>query len=616
MNKNKRLYKAIEKNDYDSVLRCFNSSFFNLIKKANVNNRSEFKGVTLNKIKPYVTPLGLAVIKENKKIVELLIKMGADVNKKGWADDTPLYIACKNGNKEIAELLIEQNANLNSKNDRGYTSLMITIEIGHTEIAELLIDKGADINVRDLRKNSPLMLTLQLGYEKLAKKLLDKGATINIKNNDGMTPLLWVLEKGFLKIVEFLLDKGAKIDVKNNNNETPLKIALKKDYKKIAKRLTDMESDLNKKKERKKMDKSMMKALEDFDKKTAKLLIKKGADVNVRGRDKNTPLIIASEKGFYDIVKLLIDKGAEINVKNNSKDTPLYSAAEHGDNSIVKLLLNKGADINEKSVFGETPLVGASKMGREETVKLLLDNGADPNPVEFLLGSVIEKGYEEIAFMLIENGADVNVTFGGEGTTPLMSASSNGSKEVVEFLIKKGAKINSKDHHGNTALSLAKFCGHNEIVKLLQSKNKSTDTSEKSVNAEKFTEVQTKSPLEAVNAFPISEIKIALGAAFISCINETIQTVQSGSYNIRKASLNKDVTIKTRGCQLQSVDLDILTTAAKIALNTSLDGVSSKYAVKKDLLLSTFWPGTNNIVTTFSMTPERKFVWDLDIDEI
>lgn len=107
--------------------------------------------------------------------------------------------------------------------------------------------------------------------------------------------------------------------------------------------------------------------------------------------------------------------------------------------------------------------------------------------------------------------------------------------------------------------------------------------------------------------------EIALGAAFISCINETLQSVKNGSHKIHNAGLNKNVTIETYDCQLRANDLAIMNTAAKITLNRALDVVSKNNAEKKEQILSELWPGTNNIVVTFTLTHEQKYVWGLDI---
>lgn len=108
--------------------------------------------------------------------------------------------------------------------------------------------------------------------------------------------------------------------------------------------------------------------------------------------------------------------------------------------------------------------------------------------------------------------------------------------------------------------------------------------------------------------------EIALGAAFISCINETIQSVKNNSHTSCTESLNKNVTVKTKGCQLRANDLDIMNTAAKIALNKAIDTISKNDITLKNRIINELWPTTNNIEVSFSLTPENKFMWSLDLD--
>ena len=67
-----------------------------------------------------MTPLHYA---DTKKITELLIAKGADVDGMGVHGLTCLHYAARRGHKEIAELLIAKGANVNAKNDRGETPL-------------------------------------------------------------------------------------------------------------------------------------------------------------------------------------------------------------------------------------------------------------------------------------------------------------------------------------------------------------------------------------------------------------------------------------------------------------------------------------------------------------
>ena len=61
-----------------------------------------------------------------------------------------------------------------------------------------------------------------------------------------------------------------------------------------------------------------------------KLLLKKKANVNARGRGGFTALHNAAQKGHLEIVQMLLDNKADINVKNERDVTPLHLAAGKG----------------------------------------------------------------------------------------------------------------------------------------------------------------------------------------------------------------------------------------------------------------------------------------------
>lgn len=78
-----------------------------------------------------------------------------------------------------------------------------------------------------------------------------------------------------------------------------------------------------------------------------KLLSESGAKIDVKGRDKWTPLHHVSWfSGNVECAKYLIEKGANVNAKTNAAQTPLMIAALQGFDDIVRLLLEKGADAN------------------------------------------------------------------------------------------------------------------------------------------------------------------------------------------------------------------------------------------------------------------------------
>src|SRR6185295_1227497 len=53
-----------------------------------------------------------------------------------------------------------------------------------------------------------------------------------------------------------------------------------------------------------------------------KELLDKGVDVNMRGNDRNTPIMEASYGGHFETVKLLLDHGADLSAKKNDGADP------------------------------------------------------------------------------------------------------------------------------------------------------------------------------------------------------------------------------------------------------------------------------------------------------
>ena len=94
--------------------------------------------------------------------------------------------------------------------------------------------------------------------------------------------------------------------------------------------------------------------------------------------DGQSGLQVAFKTGNFDIAKLLIERGADVNLQDQEGDTALHRAAQNGNDRILKMLLVKGANPNLKNKVGGTALMWAAAFGHDESVTVLLDNGADP----------------------------------------------------------------------------------------------------------------------------------------------------------------------------------------------------------------------------------------------
>ena len=162
----------------------------------------------------------------------------------------------------------------------------------------------------------------------------------------------------------------------------------------------------------------------------ARVLEEKGAVEKVISAEEakklGLELIEKAEVGDLDAVIELVGKGANVDEKNNNDDTPLMWASGDGTVEVVKALLDAGAKVDEKDEDDVTALMCASGWGHVEVVEALLGAGA----------KVDEKDED--------------------GDTALIFASRYGCLDVVKTLIENGAKVDIKNNDGKTAMSLAK----------------------------------------------------------------------------------------------------------------------------------------------------------------
>jgi ankyrin repeat protein len=101
--------------------------------------------------------------------------------------------------------------------------------------------------------------------------------------------------------------------------------------------------------------------------------------LEIKNKDGNTPLQIASlKKRIYIIHKLLLI-GADIHTINKHTETPLHSAIRSGSKEVVRVLLMNGSSIHELNKLGQSALHVAVLTPKKELniVKLLVSSGSD-----------------------------------------------------------------------------------------------------------------------------------------------------------------------------------------------------------------------------------------------
>jgi ankyrin repeat protein len=155
--------------------------------------------------------------------------------------------------------------------------------------------------------------------------------------------------------------------------------------------------------------------------------------------------------------------------------TPLHLAAEYGSASIVQRLIQQGADIEVSAEGRRRALTLAVKNRNLEAMRVLIEKGADVDYAhEKGLLEAMKSGDEEIVRLLLSNGAKIE-SRDDEGNTALdyahekglLEAMKSGDEEIVRLLLSNGAKIESRDDEGNTALHLAS--SEDTILSLIES---------------------------------------------------------------------------------------------------------------------------------------------------
>jgi uncharacterized protein len=416
------------------------------------------KGAKANVVSRYgASPLAEAVRVANVELVGMLLEAGADANVANEDGQTALMLAARTGNVPVAKLLVQHGADVNRREQyRDQSAVMWAAGQGHADMVAFLVAQKADLTIRAKDNEwmtqfssepriqyrptgglTPLMYAARAGCMGCVTAMVQAGADVERPNPDGMTPMMMALDNGFPAVAHYLLDRGANPHVWDWWGRTPLYIAV------TMRGGVDSRSG-----PRPPQSLAFIKALLDAGVNPNPQLAFK--EPSRGGRDNRfrddllttgaTPLLRAAQTFDNDVVKLLLARGAKVDLPNASGVTPFMSAAGIGTR-IGSSVLGPGAAEN---------VVRLSL----ETMEILRAAGADVNA-----------RIADVTSLTARIARDNTMT-NRQGQTALFLAAELGRTEVVKYLLAHGAKVNVEDDAGRTPAQVTRS---KEVLTLLGS---------------------------------------------------------------------------------------------------------------------------------------------------
>uniref|UniRef100_A0A8C7XU15 Neurogenic locus notch homolog protein 1 n=1 Tax=Oryzias sinensis TaxID=183150 RepID=A0A8C7XU15_9TELE len=204
--------------------------------------------------------------------------------------------------------------------------------------------------------------------------------------------------------------------------------------------------------------------------------IYQGANLhNQTDRTGETALHLAARYARSDAAKRLLESSADANVQDNMGRTPLHAAVAADAQGVFQILIrNRATDLDARMHDGTTPLILAARLAVEGMAEELINSHADPNATDDSGKSALHWAAAvnnvEAALVLLKNGANKDMQDNKE-ETPLFLAAREGSYETAKVLLDHFANREITDHLDQLPRDIAQERMHHDIVRLLDEYN-------------------------------------------------------------------------------------------------------------------------------------------------
>lgn len=409
------------------------------------------------------SPLSEAVKIADTALVEVLLESGADPESANLDGQTALMLAARTGSVAVAQLLVSYGANVNALETwRGQTALTWAVDGGHAALTRFLIDAGADVTTRAVINDwgsqitsepraqyrptgglTPLLYAARSGCLDCISAIVAGGENVDRPSPDGVTPLMLAIDNLNFDAANLILDLGANPHYSDWWGRTALYLAV------------DMNTDIPGTPNSWSRNSAGSESTPYAGATAAGVMLRlldTGVEINTQlnmhrvGRNGNsqrftddnlttgaTPLLRAAIMHDHETMRLLLERGAHVDLPNVTGVTPLMAAASVGVRDT-----NFGS--NRSPTFTTDELIEDKVI---ESIEILMAAGADIN-------ARITDTHSRTARI-----ARPSQMTDREGQTALFRVASQGWLRVAEFMIANGATVDTVDRLGRSALDIA-----------------------------------------------------------------------------------------------------------------------------------------------------------------
>ncbi|KAJ9191765.1 hypothetical protein DTO166G4_698 [Paecilomyces variotii] len=136
-----------------------------------------------------------------KKVLQILLRAGSDVNPESRPLGPPLHVAAYIGEISMVKLLVEHGADLNATGGYFESVLIAAMAGGQEAVFEFLLARGVNPNIHSEKFGSALHYACQHKDRKAVLDLLQQGADVNFDGGKFGTPLTTLLSSHECRIL-------------------------------------------------------------------------------------------------------------------------------------------------------------------------------------------------------------------------------------------------------------------------------------------------------------------------------------------------------------------------------------------------------------------------------